>query len=101
VNAKLLASMKSSAILINTARGQLINEKDLADALNNSIIAGAGLDVLSSEPPSSGNPLLQAANCIITPHQAWITKAARERVMAATAENIKAFLSMQPINKVN
>jgi glycerate dehydrogenase len=101
VNAALLASMKPSALLINTSRGQLINEKDLADALNNTIIAGAALDVLSAEPPSAVNPLLSAANCVITPHQAWITREARERVMMITAENIKAFLKQQPVNRVN
>ena len=101
VNAALLAAMKPSALLINTARGPLINEKDLADALNNSVIAGAALDVLSKEPPVDGNPLLHANNCIITPHQAWITKEARERVMTITTENIQAYLKHQTINKVN
>jgi glycerate dehydrogenase len=101
VNAALLASMKPSALLINTARGQLINEKDLAEALNNNVIAGAGLDVLSKEPPLPGNPLLGAVNCIITPHQAWITREARERIMMITAANIRAFCKQQPINKVN
>ncbi len=100
VNAGLLAVMKPTALLINTARGQLINEQDLANALNNKIIAGAGLDVLSKEPPGD-NPLLHAANCIVTPHQAWITKEARERVMAITATNIKAFIGNKPVNKVN
>jgi glycerate dehydrogenase len=101
VNAGLLAVMKSSAILINTARGHLINENDLADALNNKIIAGAALDVLCAEPALPANPLLNAANCIITPHQAWVTREARERVMKITANNIKAFLKKQPVNKVN
>jgi glycerate dehydrogenase len=101
VNEKLLASMKPSSILINTSRGQLINEKDLADALNNNVIAGACLDVLSSEPPSPANPLLQAANCIITPHQAWITREARERVMVVTAENIQSFLKQHLVNRIN
>jgi glycerate dehydrogenase len=101
VNAALLASMKPSALLINTARGQLINEKDLADALNNRIIAGAAVDVLSKEPPLAGNPLLSAINCIVTPHQAWITREARERVMMITADNIRAFCQELPINRVN
>lgn len=101
VNRALLQQMKPSAFLINTARGQLINEDDLAEALNNEVIAGAGLDVLSKEPPSSDNPLLKAKNCIITPHIAWITKEARMRIMQATAKNIAAFLEGNPINKVN
>jgi glycerate dehydrogenase len=101
VNQSLLQSMKPSAFLINTARGQLINEQDLADALNNGIIAGAGLDVLSAEPPSSNNPLLSAKNCIITPHIAWITKEARMRIMDVTVRNIEAFLEGRVVNKVN
>lgn len=101
VNAALLKTMKPSALLINTARGQLINEKDLADALNQGIIAGAALDVLSKEPPSDGNPLLQAANCIITPHNAWISREARERIMSVTVSNIAAFIKGHPVNVVN
>lgn len=101
VNEALLQLMKPSAFLINTARGQLINEQDLADALNKGIIAGAGLDVLSAEPPSAYNPLLKAKHCIITPHIAWITKEARERIMNVTVKNIAAFLEGTPINKVN
>ncbi|MEO5684693.1 MAG: D-2-hydroxyacid dehydrogenase [Chitinophagaceae bacterium] len=101
VNTAMLQRMKPSALLINTARGQLINEPDLADALNSKVIAGAGLDVLSKEPPLPANPLLTAANCIITPHQAWMTKEARARVMGITADNIKAFLAERPVNRVN
>ena len=101
VNAALLKTMKPSAILINTARGQLINEQDLADALNKNIIAGAALDVLSKEPPPGSNPLLKAKNCIITPHNAWISKEARERIMAVTASNIAAFVNGEPDNVVN
>ena len=101
VNAALLQTMKPSALLINTARGQLINEQDLADALNHGVIAGAALDVLSKEPPVEGNPLLQAKNCIITPHTAWISKEARERIMLVTASNIAAFINGQPANAVN
>lgn len=101
VNRSLLQLMKPSAFLINTSRGQLIHEQDLADALNNNVIAGAGLDVLSSEPPSPDNPLLTAKNCIITPHIAWITKEARMRIMDVTAKNIKAFLNGNSMNKVN
>jgi glycerate dehydrogenase len=100
VSNALLQTMKASAYIINTARGPLINENDLAAALNNGVIAGAGLDVLSTEPPSADNPLLTAKHCIITPHNAWISREARERMMAVTAENIKAFIAGKPINRV-
>jgi glycerate dehydrogenase len=100
VNADLLALMKPSACIINTSRGPLINEQDLADALNTGRISGAALDVLSTEPPSSQNPLLSAKNCIITPHNAWISKEARQRVMAITAANIQQFLLLTPQNQV-
>lgn len=101
VNKDLIAVMKSSGCIINTARGQLINEQHLADALNNDRIAGAALDVLSAEPPSPKNPLLSAKNCIITPHNAWISKEARQRVMNITAANINAFLQHHSIHVVN
>lgn len=101
VNAALLHRMKSSAFLINTARGPLMHEQDLADALNNDVIAGAALDTLSTEPPSPDNPLLTAKNCIVTPHIAWMSKEARQRIMRITAENIKAFLGGKPVNAVN
>ncbi len=101
VNAALLQTMKPTAMLINTARGQLINEEELAVALNNGTIAGAALDVLSKEPPVDGNPLLQAANCMVTPHNAWISREARQRIMDITASNIAAFKKGQPVNVVN
>jgi glycerate dehydrogenase len=101
VNTALLRTMKPTALLINTARGQLINEQDLAEALNQGIIAGAALDVLSKEPPSGGNPLLQAKNCIITPHNAWISREARERIMSVTTSNVAAFINGHPVNIVN
>jgi glycerate dehydrogenase len=101
VNKHFLQLMKPTAYLVNTARGQLINEQDLADALNNNDIAGAALDVLSKEPPDSSNPLLTAKNCVITPHNAWSTSEARQRIIDITVENIKAFLSGHPINVVN
>lgn len=100
VNSRLLQKMKRSAFLINVSRGALINERDLATALNTGVIAGAGLDVLSEEPPPLTNPLLKAQNCIITPHIAWATQAARSRLMNITAGNIAAFLSGHPVNVV-
>ncbi len=101
VAAPLLQLMQPSAVLINTARGGLVHEQDLADALNQGQLAGAALDVLSSEPPSSDNPLLQARNCLITPHIAWATLAARRRLMAVTAGNIRALLAGEPRHVVN
>jgi glycerate dehydrogenase len=100
VNRELLNIMKPTALLINTARGQLINEQDLTDALNEGRIAGAGLDVLSVEPPHDGNPLLNAKNCVVTPHNAWMSKEARQRIMDITAKNIEAFLKNDPQNVV-
>jgi glycerate dehydrogenase len=101
VNNNLLSLMKPHAWLINTARGPLINEQDLADALNSGRIGGAALDVLSTEPPTADNPLLSAKNCIITPHNAWVTKEARGRIIKVTVENIQAFLNGKPQNVVN
>ncbi|MRG46198.1 D-2-hydroxyacid dehydrogenase [Chitinophaga sp. SYP-B3965] len=100
VNAGLLATMKPSALLINTSRGPLINEPDLATALNNGIIAGAGLDVLSIEPPAADHPLFLARNCMITPHIAWATFEARKRLMDKTVENVQAFLEGKPQNVI-
>jgi glycerate dehydrogenase len=100
INKANIAKMKTSAILINTARGKLVNEEDLAEALNKGRIAGACLDVLSSEPPSPENPLLHASNCIITPHISWATKEARTRMMSIAIENLKAYLNKTPINVV-
>lgn len=100
VNRELLGTMKSSAFLINTSRGPLIQEQDLADALHSGRIAGAALDVLSSEPPAADNPLLGAPNCVITPHIGWATLEARSRLMAVLTENLRAFLAGSPINVV-
>jgi glycerate dehydrogenase len=101
VNSALLKKMRSSAFLINTSRGPLINERDLAQALNSGLIAGAGLDVLSSEPPPADNPLLTARNCIITPHIAWATKSARKRLLDVAVDNIRAFIQGRPKNVVS
>ncbi len=101
VNKNLLNRMKPHAIIINTARGGLINEMDLKEALENEQIAGAGLDVLSEEPPKNGNILLGVKNCIITPHNAWGSVEARERLMEETIENIASFLHGEPRNVVN
>jgi len=101
MNAQRLRLMKPSAFLLNTSRGPLVVDQDLADALNQGVIAGAGLDVLSVEPPLETNPLLSAKNCLVTPHIAWATKEARSRLMEAAVENLEAFLCGEPRNVVN
>jgi glycerate dehydrogenase len=101
INRERLSLMKPSAFLINTARGALVNEADLAEALNSGAIAGAGLDVLSVEPPPVDNPLLSAKNCVITPHIAWATPNARRRLLHTTVENIQMWLEGMPQNVVN
>jgi glycerate dehydrogenase len=101
INAESLSRMKETAFLINTGRGPLVNEKDLADALNSGRIAGAGVDVLSTEPPDEDNPLLTARNCFITPHIAWATKSARSRLMEVTVNNVTAFIKGKPENVVS
>jgi glycerate dehydrogenase len=100
VNKELLATMKPASILINTSRGGLINEPDLAKALNEGIISGAALDVLSTEPPSADNPLLYAKNCLINPHVGWATFEARSRLMEVVVNNVKAFLKGHVENEV-
>lgn len=100
VNARRLKLMKPSAILINTGRGPLVNEQDLADALNSGQIFAAGLDVLSQEPPCADNPLLTARNCYITPHIAWASTAARTRLMNILLDNVKGYLNGKVINNV-
>ncbi|MFH1085043.1 MAG: D-2-hydroxyacid dehydrogenase [Chloroflexota bacterium] len=101
VNKTRLAQMKPTAFIINTSRGPIVNNADLAEALNAGVIAGAGLDVLEVEPPPADNPLLTAKNCYITPHISWATKSARARLMEMTVDNVKAFLAGKPINLVN
>ncbi|OAS20445.1 D-2-hydroxyacid dehydrogenase [Paenibacillus oryzisoli] len=96
-----LQDMKRTALLINTSRGGLVQEADLADALNEGIIAGAALDVLSVEPPKADNPLLQARNCLITPHIAWATKEARARLIEQAVENVRSFLNGNVRNDVH
>jgi glycerate dehydrogenase len=100
VNHDLLKTMKPTAVLINTGRGGLINEQDLADALNAGLLSAACLDVLSTEPPLPDNPLIVAQNCFITPHIAWATFEARQRLLNVTIDNLKSFISGNPQNTV-
>ena len=100
INKERLMMMKESAFLLNTSRGPVVVDEDLAEALNNDTIAGAGIDVLSVEPPSKDNPLFFAKNCIITPHIAWATKEARTRLMDIATNNIIAFVNNHPVNVV-
>jgi len=101
INAETISLMKPTAFLINTSRGPLVNEADLAVALDQRRIAGAGLDVLSVEPPPVSNPLLTARHCIITPHIAWATLNARRRLIEVTAANLRGFVAGQPQHVVN
>ena len=101
INRDTIAKMKDGVILINNARGQLIVEKDLADALNSGKVAAAGLDVVSTEPIKPDNPLLAAKNCIITPHISWAPRESRQRIMDTTVENVRMFLAGTPQNVVN
>ncbi len=100
VNKALLRKMKPTAYLINASRGQLIVESDLATALHEGVLAGAALDVLSQEPPSADNPLIQAPNCLITPHNAWMSLEARQRIAQTVYQNIEGFLHGKPLNQV-
>lgn len=101
IDAERLALMRPGALLINTSRGALVDEDALATALNQGRLAGAGLDVLSSEPPAADNPLLTARNCLITPHIAWATGAARQRLLDIAVANLEAFLAGRPQNVVS
>ena len=100
INAPSLKTMKKNAFLLNTSRGPIIQDEDLAAALNSGVIAGAGIDVLSFEPPPKDNPLFKAQNCIITPHIAWATTEARTRLREKAVKNLEAFLSGHPLNMV-
>ena len=101
INKDSIAKMKDGVILINNARGQLISEQDVADALNSGKMAAAGLDVVYTEPIRPDNPLLGAKNCILTPHISWAPKESRQRIMDTTVENVRAFLAGAPVNVVN
>ena len=93
--------MKDGVLIVNNARGQLVNERDLADALNSGKVGGAALDVVSSEPIRGDNPLLSAKNCVITPHISWASLESRRRIMECTLSNVKAYLEGRPVNVVN
>lgn len=101
INTKLLSLMKPTAFLINTSRGQLVNEYDLATALRNKTLAGAALDVLSTEPPPAGHPLIGLPNCLLTPHIAWMSGEARRRLLATTIDNVRLALAGTPQHVVN
>ena len=101
INKDSIAKMKDGVIIINNSRGGLVVEQDLADALNSGKVAAAGLDVVSTEPIKGDNPLLTAKNCIITPHISWASKEARERIMACTEQNVRAYISGSPVNVIN
>lgn len=101
INIKTIAKMKDGVIIINTSRGPLIIEEDLADALNSGKVKAAGVDVVSTEPIRSSNPLLSAPNCFITPHIAWAPSEARSRLMNIAVENVRAFISGKVANQVN
>ena len=101
INKENIAKMKDGVIIINNSRGQMVVEQDLADALNSGKVAAAGLDVVSTEPIRSDNPLLKAKNCIITPHMSWGAKESRQRIMDCTEANVRSFLEGEPQNVVN
>ena len=101
INAENLSKMKHSAIVINTGRGPLVNDNDVAEALNNDVIAAYGADVVTTEPVSADNPLLTAKNCFLTPHIAWATHEARQRLINICVDNVQAFIDGEAINQVN
>ena len=101
INRETIAKMKDGVIILNAARGPLIREADLAEALNSGKVYAAGLDVVSTEPIQGDNPLLTAANCFITPHIAWASRESRQRLLQTAVENLRAYLNGQPVNVVN
>ena len=101
INAESLGKMKHSAILINTARGPIVNQSDLAEALSKGTIGGAGLDVVDVEPMTVDNPLLHVKNCVITPHIAWAALETRQRLLDTVVSNLRAYLDGAPVNVVN
>ena len=101
INRETISKMKDGVIIINNSRGQMVVEQDLADALNSGKVAAAGLDVVSTEPIRSDNPLLKAKNCIITPHMSWGARESRQRIMDCAVSNVKAYLAGKPVNVVN
>ena len=101
INRETIAKMKDGVIFLNTSRGQMVVEQDLADALNSGKVAAAGLDVVSTEPIRGDNPLLQAKNCFITPHMAWGAIESRQRIMDTTVVNIRGYQQGEPVNVVN
>ena len=101
INKDTISKMKDGVIILNNSRGPLVVEQDLADALNSGKVAAAGLDVVSTEPIKPDNPLLQAKNCIITPHISWAPKESRQRIMDCAVANVKAYIAGAPINVVN
>ena len=101
VNSERLSSMKPSAILINTGRGPLVDDKAVAEALKNGTIAAYGADVLTTEPATADNPLIDVPNCYLTPHIAWATQEARQRLIKICTENVRAYLDGEPVNQVN
>ena len=101
VNRKTLSLMKPTAYLINTSRGQVIREQDLAEALNGGKLSGAAMDVLCEEPPEKGNPLTHCEKCVITPHISWAAKESRDRLLHTVCDNVEAFLKGTPQNQVN
>lgn len=101
VNEEFISKMKDGAYFINTSRGTVVNEMALADALNSGKLGGAGLDVLSTEPPQKNNPLLSAKNCFITPHIAWASFETRKRLVSILYDNIMAFINGKPQNVIN
>ncbi|MDY4413007.1 MAG: NAD(P)-dependent oxidoreductase, partial [Ruminococcus sp.] len=101
INRELISHMKKTSLIVNTSRGAVVNEKELADALNNKRIAGACLDVLENEPMNPECPLRNAENCIITPHSAWSALETRQRLLDIVSKNLENYINGSPSNKIN